>query len=66
MGSDQKIGIAFSAAPISFVLAQKLNLLNGNHLLVLHKKYGPAKIFLEPVEGQGIGFLDLPKDRREG
>ena len=63
--------ISFSAAPISFVLAQKLNLLNGNpkvwswhnikmHFLVLHKKCGPAQQFLGPVEGQGLSSLDLP------
>ena len=37
-----------------FVLAQKPILLNTNHLLVWHKKFGPAQNILEPVKGQGI------------
>ena len=51
-------------------MTHKLNLLNGNHLLVWHKnfktgtmcksifglakKFGPAQNVVEPLEGQGI------------
>ena len=45
---------AFSASSKTFVLTQKPILLNANHLFVRHKKCGPTKIFLGPVEGQGI------------
>ena len=67
-----KIGLNFSAPPKSFVLAQKLNLLYENHLMVWHKKFGtgticksvfgmaqkfrPAQNVLGPVKGQGISF----------
>ena len=39
-----KIELNFSAPPKSFVLAQKLNLLYENHLLVWHKKFGTGTI----------------------
>ena len=52
-------------------MAQKLNLLNANHLLVWHKKFGtctiyqsivaqkvyPAQNILGPVEGRGISVI---------
>ena len=36
--------IAFNATPKNFVLALKVNLLNTNHLLVWHKKFGMGTI----------------------
>ena len=66
----KKNWIESSAAPKSFIPAQKLNLSNGNHLLVCqkkfgaaiirkswHKKFGPAQNILGPVEGRGTNLL---------
>ena len=39
-----KNSFAFSATPKNFVVAQKLNLLDTNHLVVGHKKFGTGKI----------------------
>ena len=39
---------------LHLVLLQKSNFLNRNHLLVWHKKFGPAQNILGPVEGRGI------------
>ena len=39
-----KNGIAFSADPKILVRAQKLNLIDENHLLVWHKKFGTSTI----------------------
>ena len=53
--------IEFSASSRTFVPTQKPNLLNGNHLLVWHKMFGPGptkfgtdKNILGPVKGRGI------------
>jgi hypothetical protein len=43
--------IAFSASSKTFVLLQKPNSLNGDHLLVWPKKFEPAQNVLGPVEG---------------
>ena len=42
--------IAFSVSSKTFVSI----LLNANHLLVWHKKFGPDQNILGPVKGQGI------------
>ena len=55
--SHPKSLTAFSASSKTFVPAQKLILLNGNHLFVWHKMFGPAQNILGPVKGQGISYL---------
>ena len=55
--SQPKNLTAFSASLETFVLAQKLILMNANHLFVWHKMFGPAQNILGPVKGQGISYL---------
>ena len=38
---------------MELVLAQYVN-----QFYLWHKKFGPAQILLEPVEGQGVGLKD--------
>ena len=55
--SQPKNLTAFSASSKTFVLAQKLILLNANHFFVWHKKFGPAQNILGPVKGQGRSLI---------
>ena len=54
------IWIVFSATSNSFVPVQKLNFLNGNHLLVSHKKFGTGTIW-KSIFGLAQSIWTSPK-----